>query len=276
MNVIRRSKPLLGTFVEITVRGDCDEDTLLAQSELAFRSIAEIDQRMSFHRRDSELSYLNLYASRERCEVSPAMAEVLRQALALSILTQGIFDVANGCALVTSSMLPDHGFSMGEGNWQHIELDGNQVYFKKPLLIDLGGIAKGFAVDQALASVDEKLDVAINAGGDICMRPWQQQDIMIRSPGEQGKGLVQRMLRPALATSACYFHGDDSAIVERETRKPLHRPHSYSVFAPNCMLADALTKVLFLERNPEALFRQLDAVGLILQEDGTTIKVADA
>lgn len=273
MNEIRRSKPLLGTFVEITLSGHLSEDDLLQLSERAFRVIAEIDQRMSFHKPSSELSYINLHAHREPCQLSEGMAYVLRQALTLSVLTEGTFDVANGQALLENAMLPDHGFTQGDGNWRDIHLEDGVLHFAKPLLIDLGGIAKGYAVDQAMASIDADIQVVINAGGDLSMRLWQGQEIMIRAPGDRSQGLLQTMLRPALATSACYYHGDDSAIVAPTSREPLHQAHSYSVFAPNCLLADALTKVLFLDQNCASLLRQLDAVGLVLCDDGQVHKV---
>ena len=52
--------------------------------------------------------------------------------------------------MVEQKRLPDHGFKFSEeSNWNDIQLESNKIFFSKPLIIDVSGLAKGFAVDKA-------------------------------------------------------------------------------------------------------------------------------
>ena len=48
--------------------------------------------------------------------------------------------------MVEQKRLPDHGFKFSEeSNWNDIQLESNKIFFSKPLIIDVSGLAKGFA-----------------------------------------------------------------------------------------------------------------------------------
>ena len=69
--------------------------------------------------------------------------------------------------------------------WRDIELvDGNGVRFARPLRVDLGGIAKGYAVDLAVRTLQElEIDrIAVNAGGDLRIAGLQPRTIHLRHP----------------------------------------------------------------------------------------------
>jgi hypothetical protein len=95
-------------------------------------------------------------------------------------------------------------------DWQAIEFDGDRVRFARPLLVDFGGIAKGYAVDAALALLrDAGLTSArVNAGGDLA-----QPTLGLHLAG-LGNG--------AVATSAGYYQA---------TASPLRHPHTGSELA---------------------------------------------
>ena len=78
---IKRCKPLLGTYVEVSVSSESDDNTLLDITEYVFSEIQRIENLMSFHNPDSELSYLNREAYRHSCPISKDMEEVLTAAL---------------------------------------------------------------------------------------------------------------------------------------------------------------------------------------------------
>jgi len=252
--------------------------TLIDLSNLVFDEIEEIEKKMSFHNPESELYYLNREAASHPCVISDDMSVVLMTALQLSQQTNGRYDISIAPELVSQGLLPENqaGVDVGErGNWQDITLIGNRLYFEKPLLLDLGGIAKGYAVDKAFLAIGEQVhDVVINAGGDLRMKQWQGKDVEIKAPGFGESGSVNVTMRgPALATTASYYMGKNlSAIVDPKTKKRVHDPRSISIFAPSCMVADALTKVVLLAENSADVVESMQASALLVEPDGAIKK----
>lgn len=261
LSKLRRCRPLLGTFVEITAAGDTAAAVQAAIDE-AFAAIGRVQASMSFHDPASELSRVNrAAASGKTVQVSPQIYHVLAFAKALHAGTQGIFDIAaartqdQGAGTADIELLPDHA-----------------VRCLRPLTIDLGGVAKGFAVDCAIevlrgTGMDSAL---VNAGGDMrCF--GQPQAVCIRHPGMPGRFVPLPDLNDAaLATSAnsytacAHFHG--------RTRGPLRRPFSVSVRARACMMADALTKVvLACGQRSAPLLSEFDADAFMVYPDGRII-----
>lgn len=286
MNTLTRCKPLLGTYVEVSIFADIDNQALFEMSNAAFAEIEQIQQLMGFHDPETELSQLNRKAHLKPCHISPQMVKVIGQALELSKLTEGVFDITIAPELIKQGLLPDVHQHVS-GNWRDIQLESDQIYFNQPLLIDLGGIAKGYAVDCALAVCDREADVVINAGGDLRMSHWQDQQIAIRHPElESGEMISVDMQNTALATSAPYFvedqqsfameggitrdmkgggnNGPKSAMICPFSRQPVNYQQSVSVFAPSCMLADALTKIAVLEPHFEPVLQTLGAEALVV------------
>src|SRR5690606_6452766 len=103
----------------------------------------------------------------------PRTFAVLRGAKEVSERSDGLFDITAGARLVTWGFLPAPvGAPVPDdtASWRDIVLeDENRVRFQKPLWIDLGGIAKGYAVDRALAAMGlgKDIQVCVNAGGDL-------------------------------------------------------------------------------------------------------------
>lgn len=286
MNTITRCKPLLGTYVEVSITADVANQVLLEMSDAAFAEIEQIQQLMGFHDPDTELSQLNRKAHLKPCHVSPHMVKVIGQALQLSELSEGVFDITIAPELIKQGLLPEANQQVS-GNWENIQLEDDQLYFNQPLLIDLGGIAKGYAVDCALAVCNLEADVVINAGGDLRMSHWQDKQVAIRHPElESGEMISVDMQNTALATSAPYFveeqkpfgmtagikddmkggmnNGQKSSMICPFSRQPVNYQQSVSVFAPSCMLADALTKVAVLERHFEPVLQTFGAEALVV------------
>lgn len=298
-NHLGRCRPLLGTYVAIILSGDFTNEQLIKLSQIGFAAIEQIQQLMSFHSSESELTRINRYAHIEPQPISALTFELLQQAFQLSELSQGLFDVSIGSALVQHRALPNHGFTSHNGgfsrgerpNWQAIQLQPDAIFFSKPLQIDLGGIAKGFAVDKAFEAMQcaaatllnnnvnssnsgansskPDINICINAGGDLRMTHWQHQTVGIRHPRQPQQLVPITLKNTALATSARYFLADshlteNAGIYSPKTQAPAQDNRSYSVFASNCMLADALTKVITLMENHAPLLAALDAEALIL------------
>ncbi|MEM7027217.1 MAG: FAD:protein FMN transferase [Pseudomonadota bacterium] len=273
MNSLSRCKPLLGTYVEINIESEKDRETLLTLSTEAFAKIERIEQLMSFHNPDSELSFINKHAFNYPCSLSLETETVIQTALDISQITNGIFDVTIAPVLSAMGLLPDINVDTDESaNWRDIDIQNEMIHFNKPLQIDLGGIAKGYAVDLALSIFDDSDDVVINAGGDMKMSQWQNKIVGIRHPDLSKNKIIDIPMRAAaVATSANYYLDGKSAIISPATKHAIKDDRSISIFADNCMHADALTKVAFLHNQNESILNQYNASIIKLSDDDTEV-----
>ena len=273
-NHIKRCKPLLGTYVEVSVLSEKNNnDTLIDISECVFSEIQRIENLMSFHDPDSELSYINREAYNHSCSISKYMKEVLVAALHLSKVTNGIYDISIAPTLVRNGILPDQSIDVDDqANWQDISIIKGKISFKRKLLIDLGGIAKGYAVDRALCMVENQVkNITVNAGGDLRIKEWSGESVGIKASNTKGfNSLISvPMHQAALATSSNYYIDvNKSAMIDPFTKKELKDKKSISVFASNCMLADALTKVAFLDITLIPIFKPLGVKAISIDESG--------
>src|ERR1700678_3479398 len=132
---LRRMRPFLGTFVEISVEG-IDSSTLAECIEMGFSEIAKVEKLMSRFLDDSEVGRFNNLKIGESFEVSDDLVAVLALGEELRELSRGVFDVSLGSGKV---------FSIEENILSRIGSGS----------IDLGGIAKGYAVDQAVIVMEK-------------------------------------------------------------------------------------------------------------------------
>jgi thiamine biosynthesis lipoprotein len=255
LNSLRSARPYLGTVVDIFVEADLNPVQLQAAINAAFDAIAHVQQRMSFHEAGSDVSRINAAAVGAWIKVDPATYTVLAAAYDLSQRCGGVFDISIAPVLQQSSFLPTGLDTACDARYQDLLLDGaDAVCWQRKGRIDLGGIAKGYAVDCAIA-VLRTLGVEsaiVNAGGDLrCIgRP---QPIHVRHPDQPSSLVDLGMLTDgAIATSASYYSARDGGqgsidpIVDPQTQRCLSWQSSISVCAPSAMLADALTKVVRL------------------------------
>ena len=248
-----RCRPLLGTFVEITV-----PEASATAVDGAFDRIGQIQRHMSFHDEGSDLGRLRRAAAGTIVEVAAETVEVLKIAVNLHRQTDGLFDVTVGRELVRSGFLPrPRGCRLRQqtGNASNIEIvDERHVRCHRPMLIDLGGIAKGYAVDQAVeslqsAGVERGL---VNAGGDLRMfgdLPW---DIALRDADGQVRQTVS-LANCAVASSANrqnrrWRPGRWRTPHIGFGRRPVALDGRVTVVASHCVLADAMTKVAMSDR----------------------------
>lgn len=264
-NELYRCRPQLGTYVEVRVQDVCGKSVLIQRTQVAFDRIQELSDTLSFHRPQSELSMVNQRAHLKPLSISSDLAKVLSLGLKLSKLTQGQYDLTIAPSLVKRGLLPSLTTQPDEtATWEDIVLEGNQVFFRKPLWLDLGGIAKGYAVDCGFELLSDLEAVLVNAGGDLRMNPWKGQEVLVRDPRLKGKGFKPvQMDAAALATSSGYTQPKESPFVNQRTGRPIKISDSFSVFAESCMLADALTKVMILAPEPERILSTFSATSFI-------------
>ncbi len=294
--VFRRCRPLLGTFVDIAAHppapwpggGIADgaaADAAVARAvEGAFAAVARIHDLMSPHQAGSDLSRLNRAPVGKWVEVAPETAEVLRLAERVFRATGGLFDPATGGMLRAWGLLP--GAAGDEGGEAPLGAPGSaapadgpafavaddgRARLLRPAFLDLGGIAKGFAVDAAAEALatGAVAHATVNAGGDLRFLGDAPRAVHLRDPAQPGLlHPLEGISHAAVATSCACFSAADhagrrvNALVHPHTGMPAPEGVGVTVLADSCAMADALTKpVLFAP--PEAAHGFLRAFGAI-------------
>ena len=250
-----RCKPLLGTFVEISIKEDDGQEAI----DNAFLAIQRVHDLMGFHNPKSELSRMNERAHLEAVEIHAWTAQVIQIAKEIHLASNGLFDCGIGHRLVEAGLLPRHiTFTNHElGGIEDIHfLAPDLIKSTRPVCLDLGGIAKGYAVDMAVrVLLSEGISSgSVNAGGDLRVFGDTFLPIQIRNPESPEKLIdIGYLENGAIATSSLYFAKRDhqqSHIINPLAQNPsaIHAEvfGSYSVLAKECVYADALTKVLAL------------------------------
>jgi len=253
-----RCKPLLGTFVEISIKEDDGQEAI----DNAFLAIQKVHDLMGFHNPKSELSRMNERAHLEAVEIHAWTAQVIQIAKEIHLASNGLFDCGIGHRLVEAGLLPRHitFTNHGLGGIEDIHfLAPDLIKSTRPVCLDLGGIAKGYAVDMAVrVLLSEGISSgSVNAGGDLRVFGDTSLPIQIRNPESLEKLIdIGYLENGAIATSSLYFAKRDqqkSHIINPLAQDPseIHAEvlGSYSILAKECAYADALTKVLALSNN---------------------------
>lgn len=269
----RRARPLLGTLVEITVSGP-QPAYPEAAFEAAFAVIARVHDLMSWHDAGSDVGRINRAASGHWLPIDAWTGEVLRAAQMLFARSGGLFDVTCERHLRRAGILPDalHPDPERGGGMADLMLDegGCRVRLDRPLSINLDGIAKGYAVDRAVAVLQDHgvAGGCVNAGGDLRLFGSSEQEVGLRNPHRPAEIIhLGRYCDHAVATTGGYFldSGLDvaSAVIDPASGLAVALPGSITVTAPCCMHADALTKIAALRRPDDdlvdSLFQELQA-----------------
>lgn len=228
--VVRRAQAWLGTLVSLTVAAPGKRQDLTP----AFAAVARVHRAMSPHEAASDVARFNRAGAGERIVCDPWTVQVLRLALRLRQESGGLFDVSLGTA-------------RGDG---YRVLDDRTVLKLAPGRIDLGGIAKGYAVDRAvlvLRACGIRRGM-VNAGGDLRAFGTGAWPVLVRPEGRPVAAWIE-LERGALATSqyGCGLSPYRGDALIAPTCAAVHAVDcTVTVAAPRCALADALTKVVAL------------------------------
>lgn len=198
-----------------------------------------VDKNLAEHATDKTISRMRKLTKQFDCysgeiEPSPETQKVLEESERLKKLTKGAFDVE----------------------------------FKNDGKINLGGIAKGFIVDEGIAILKEEgiKEALINAGGDMyCMGEYK---VGIRDPEDRRKIIAAFSVRDrGVATSGTYERGGH--IIDPRTGKVVLKPgKSVTVIAETCMKADGLATALYVLKPREGL-------SIVENLDGTECFIID-
>jgi thiamine biosynthesis lipoprotein len=226
---LRRARPLLGTLVEVGVWGG--DDQFARWPDAAFAAIEAVQARLSRFEPSSDIARFNALPANAELAVHAHTVAVLRAASDLGLASEGVFDVSLGSA---------------SDGWR---LWGDRLCkLDVRCTLDLGGIAKGYAVDCAVRELRAHGACSgwVNAGGDL--RAFGDARLALRLRDERSGGVrdAGTLQDGAFATSHFSAHSrsrlrhDGSAIAERHV----------SVAAAECLWADALTKIVAASGDP--------------------------
>lgn len=284
----RRARPLLGTFVEISLAEESIHKADAAV-DAAFAAVTKVHGLMSFQEPESDVARLNREACERAVTVDPWTFAVLEAALDLNRRSAGAFDVTVAPVLEDLGLLPRTNRSSAPAHrstGNAIELlEGRRVRFRDPgVRIDLGGIAKGFAVDRAVDALRARgvRCGLVNAGGDLAAFGLQPHTVHIRDTRDPRRLMCALDVREeALATSGARFdplrpeQAAGVAIIDPGTGAPAYAVRGATVRAATCMLADALTKaVMVAPASAPALLASSRASALIVLANGD-VRVSD-
>jgi thiamine biosynthesis lipoprotein len=263
----------MGTTFRVVLYA-ADKPAADAAAQASFARVAELDGIMSDYKKDSELMRLcRAFATEvgEPVPVSPELFFVLSKAEELSKASDGAFDVTVGPVVQLwrlarrTQQLPDKeefAAARAKVGYQMVRLDPTKrtVQLLTPgMQLDLGGIAKGYAADEALKLLREKHGITralVAASGDIaCGDPPPDKDGWMVDIAPIAKGQKPRTLK--LANAAVSTSGDleqfvvingvrYSHIVDPRTGLGLTGRRSVTVIAKQGITADSTTKAVML------------------------------
>lgn len=295
---------LMGTLSRIVVVAPND---ITAQDclDAAFTAQHEVDRLMSYHKPDSELARLNRQADRSPIKVSDHTFTVLEEARRISALSAGAFDVTVAPLIDLWQHAADTNTPPSETEmvaakakvgWEHVILDPNQhtVHFTKPgMKIDLGGIAKGYAIDLSVTALKRHgaLGGMIDIGGDLrCFgqppRRKKAWTIGLQDPKRTDRFtpnqsvLALNITDQAVTTSGDYrrFGLIDgrkiSHIIEPRQGRSSLSSASVTIIAPSAMTADALATAVSVMGPDQglALIETLsETEAIVIANDGVTL-----
>jgi len=267
---------LLGTLVAIRVY-DLPEVEAHRAIDAAFAEIAATEQAMSFYRPDSDVSRLNREAYCRPVRVSPHTLLVLQLAQHFAEATDGAFGITTATHLVARGQLPRPNSPHTPGHrtsWRDILVCSNHdVSFRRPLWIDLGGIAKGYAVDRAVVCLSRHgvRRCCVNAGGDLRVVGALSERIRLRVRKQPTPCAAILELKNGSLASSGEFSDDaaPSTHFDGISRHPVGSGAFACVVSESCAVADALTKpVLALGRGCDLVLRRFGATAHLLGADG--------
>lgn len=268
---VRRTVPVMGTLAEVVVVHD-DERAAGAAIDAAIERLIWVDRTMTRFDPASDVGRANRLAGREPVPIHSETAKVLQAAAQWAVRTEGHFDPCLGM----TAELWDFGYRRSPPPASALRrLAGRQFYrglevgrrngldvvrfHRGDMAIDLGGIAKGHAVDLAVRALREAgiEDGLVNAGGDLYAlgraedgEPWEAG---VRSPMSPTELVTTvRLSDRALATSGdyeAYFDHDGRRyhhLIDPMTAAPRSTDsHTITVAADACLTADAAATACF-------------------------------
>ncbi|MCC6245363.1 MAG: FAD:protein FMN transferase [Gemmatimonadaceae bacterium] len=277
----------MGTVVSVQLVGGTP-DARAARARDALQWVATVEATCSRFEPHSELRRLSATVDRD-VAVSPLLFNALHVALQVAEESHGAFDPTVGAEMQARGF--DRLWDSGESSAAHIpnkgagatwrdvvlDHDAQSVRLLQPMLLDLGAIAKGLAVDLVARALADCEHYAVEAGGDLYVagcnangKPWR---VAVQHPRQPDAWIASLPLRDlAMCTSGDYARRTDDGtqghLIDPRARGgeigPMHAgvaPLSSTVIAKQAMIADALATAVMVLGVDEGL-QLLDAHGV--------------
>lgn len=272
-------RPIMGTFARVVAVAK-DSTTAKKCIQIAFEQLLNVDQLMSDYKSDSEISEINRDGFKRPIKVSKSTFEVLQKAIKFSKLSNGAFDITIGPLVDLWHQAADANSHPTDAQLQQarskigyelLHLDANEMTVRfavDGMRIDLGGIAKGYAIDKAIQAIQKAgaIGAMVDIGGDMrCFgtppqgrKYWliglqnpniTKDDIVIPAQAaiQASQSLLTLKLKDAaIATSGGYrrfalIEGKKySHIINTKTAVPIDNLASVTIISKNAIDADAL------------------------------------
>lgn len=259
---VNRVRILLGTTVEIKIRG-LDEKPGNDAANLAFAEVKRIDDLFSTYNEESPIWLFN-NSDNDTVTVEEEIFHLIQKCDTFTNITNGGFDIAienimkvwnfNADAPVIPT--PEKLYkALTQSGWSNIGLiSNNRIVRKNRVAINLGAVAKGYAVDKAFEKLNE-LGIEkflINAGGEI-RHKGNDWIVGIQNPRNEGDFVERLILKDkAVATSGDYenfflaYGKRYHHIIDPYYGSPSTKCQSVTVIADDCTTADALSTGIFV------------------------------
>lgn len=282
---------LMGTVVEVIVIHN-NEGTARRAMGSAFSEMERIDKLMSNFKEESDISRINRKAGIESVAVDNDTIEVIKKSIYYSKISNGAFDITIGRVeelynFEDEGRIPEKDkFEkyVNHVGYKNIKINGQTVHLaKKHIKLDVGGIAKGYAIDKGIEAVRKHgiTNVLINAGGDIRAIGESENGrwkVGILHPRENSKLADTLLIRDfSVATSGDYrkyfiaggkrYHH----ILNPSTGLPAEGIQSVTITAPLAVDADALATAVFVmgkEKGIALIEKLKDVEGIIVDSNG--------
>ena len=300
-DVVVHTRSAMSTVITVQVvgRGASDGDDRAEAARRAAMWFDEVEQACSRFDPASELSVLCETVD-TAVQVSPILFETTRVALAVAAESDGAFDPTIGRTMHARGFNRDHrtGAVLATGpaadtvraTYRDVHLDEHNrtIMLSSPLTLDLGAVAKGFAVDLAARELRAQwgfANFAIDAGGDLylagCRADNAWWSVGIRNPRMDDHILdTVRVSDAAVCTSGDYERRSprdgSSHILDARTHGPRGDVASVTVIAPTAIIADALATAAFAlgPNDGLALLERHELAGLIVTPELQRIATA--
>ena len=285
---------IMGTRITVEVWAE-DAAAADAANEAVLTAMRHIDTTMSTYKPDSEVSRVNAHAAEEAMPISTELFDLLVTAKEYSRLTEGAFDITYASVGYLydfrKRVRPDEAHiqaALPAVNYEHVLLDpqGHTVRFTQPgVRIDLGGIAKGYAVDCGIEAL-QRAGIThgfVSAGGDSRVlgdrfgKPWV---VGIRDPRKAEGEVIARvpLVDAAISTSGDYERYFDEGgvryhhIIDPHTGHSASKVRSATVIARTATRTDGLSKTAFVLGPDKAMeiYNRIDDIdAIIVRLDGS-------
>ena len=258
---------IMGTAIHVEL---WHENAFIARQNIkrVLDEMRRIDTLMSPFKEESELSYINRHAAIKPVKISNELFKLIQRSIRLSEQSSGAFDITFASLGrfydYRKKIRPDKKqfkTYLKDINYRHIRLNPEKktIFFtRRGTKIDLGGIAKGHAVDNAIALLQQHgiREAMVSAGGDTRIigdrhgRPWY---VGIRDPRQKDKSaIVLPLSQSAISTSGDYeryfihnkvrYHH----IIRPDTGDSARELRSVSILGPDSTSCDGLSTTVFI------------------------------